>query len=84
MAFFTQLLLLKKSFYHFGFVSNCNTDSFFSLDRQFQVFIFIILFKLQLKNVWNIKRKKVICGREMKKKIQDFETLLKNIEPTNK
>lgn len=68
-----------KGVFHMRIVFNCsNTNIFFFLDKQFQVFVFIIIFKFKLKkNVWNIMGKKVICSREMKKKPQELETLLK-------
>lgn len=49
VVFFTQLLIMKGVF-HLRIVFNCsNTKRFFFLDKQFQVFVFIILFKFKLK-----------------------------------
>lgn len=83
VVFFTQLHIMKGVF-HLRIVFNCsNTNSFFFLDKQFQVFVFIILFKFKLKkNVWNIMGKKVICSREMKKKTPRVENLIeKKLDP---
>lgn len=52
VGFFTQLLIMKGVF-HLRIVFNCsNTNSFFFLDKQFQVFFFIILFKFKLKKMF--------------------------------
>lgn len=49
VGFFTQLHIIKGVF-HLRIVFNCsNTNIFFFLDKQFQVFVFIILFKFKLK-----------------------------------
>lgn len=85
VGFLTQLHIIKGVF-HLRIVFNCsNTKRFFFLDKQFQVFVFIILFKFKLKkNVWNIMGKKVICSREMKKKPKSWKPYWKKIGPTNK
>lgn len=49
------------------------------------MFVFIIFFKFKLKkNVWNIMGKKVICSREMKKKIKSWKFYGKKIGFINK
>lgn len=85
VGFFTQLHIIKGVF-HLRIVFNCsNTNIFFFLDKQFQVFVFIILFKFKLKkNVWNIMGKKVICSREMKKTPRVGNLIEKKVGPANK
>lgn len=73
---------MKKSFYHFGFVSNCNTHSFFPPQTISSVRFYYPLQIAIEKCLKHYGEKGNM--RQRNEKTQELETLLKKIGPTNK